>query len=205
MTFTIPSQLRRFVRSHQNVCYRAMLHADNAYFLPHVAIRGRIFLTNLPPNAAFRGFGAPQAMAAIETVLEEISIVTGLDPQLVRSRNFYSSDERSERAVTPYGQVVRGNLIPELFDRLAREFDYAALRHNIEDFNSASATHLRGIAMTPVKFGVSFTTKMLNQANAMVSVYQDGSVQVSTGATEMGQGVNTKRLFEQVIVFDLPV
>ena len=168
---------------------RAMTHADNAYYLPNALIRGTVCRTNYPPNTAFRGFGGPQGIATIETILEEIAVLLKKDPLQVRRRNCYGIDERN---TTPYGQVVSNNYLPRLFEEIAQRGDYAGRVADIASFNASSRTHLRGIACTAVKFGISFNTKFLNQANALVNIYLDGSVQVSTGATEMGQGVNTK-------------
>ncbi|HVS13778.1 MAG TPA: xanthine dehydrogenase molybdopterin binding subunit [Thermoanaerobaculia bacterium] len=175
------------------VLERAMLHVDNAYRLENASISGRVCRTNRPPNTAFRGFGGPQGMAVIENVMEEIAVVLGRDPLEVRRRNAYARDPSPGVANrTPYGQQVRDHLVPELLDRLAEESGYARRRAEIEAENRASPTVLRGLAITPVKFGISFTNKALNQGNALVNVYADGTAQVSTGATEMGQGVNTK-------------
>ncbi|MGH9419332.1 MAG: molybdopterin cofactor-binding domain-containing protein, partial [Thermoanaerobaculia bacterium] len=172
-----------------SVLGRAMTHADNAYYLPNALIRGTVCRTNYAPNTAFRGFGGPQGIATIENILEEIAILLKIDPLEIRRRNCYGIDQRN---ITPYGQVVRNNHLPHLFDEIAERSGYTARVANIAEFNATSRTHLRGIACTAVKFGISFNTKFLNQANALVNVYLDGSVQVSTGATEMGQGVNTK-------------
>ncbi len=168
---------------------RTLLHADNAYYLPNVKTCGRICKTNLPPNTAFRGFGGPQAVAVIENIMQEVAAHLGKDAFDVRRVNCYGDAPRN---TTPYEQEVTSNLLPEIFDKLAETSDYKARLAEVEDFNLTSRTQLRGIAMTAVKFGISFTTKFLNQGNALVSVYTDGTVQVSTGATEMGQGVNTK-------------
>jgi xanthine dehydrogenase large subunit len=172
-----------------SVLGRALTHADNAYYLPNALIRGTVCRTNLPPNTAFRGFGGPQGIATIENILEEIAVLLKIDPLEVRRRNCYGIDDRN---ITPYGQVVRNNHLPRLFDEIAERGDYKNRVAEVAKFNGTSRTHLRGIACTAVKFGISFNTKFLNQANALVNVYLDGSVQVSTGATEMGQGVNTK-------------
>ena len=172
-----------------SVLGRALTHADNAYFLPNALIRGTVCRTNLPPNTAFRGFGGPQGIATIENILEEIAVLLKIDPLEIRRRNCYGIDDRN---ITPYGQVVRNNHLPRLFDEIAERGEYASRVAEVAQFNATSRTHLRGIACTAVKFGISFNTKFLNQANALVNVYLDGSVQVSTGATEMGQGVNTK-------------
>ena len=184
------------------VMERSLLHADNCYFLPHVELTGQVCFTNLPSNTAFRGFGGPQAMAAIENVLESISQHLGLDGFDVRMRNLYGAGAPSPntspiwggeaRHVTPYGQRFDQNHLPEIFATLAAQSQYRKRRDEVARFNETSRTHVRGLAMTGVKFGISFTTKFLNQGNALINVYTDGTIQVSTGATEMGQGVNVK-------------
>jgi xanthine dehydrogenase large subunit len=184
------------------VLERAMLHLDNAYFLPAVSIAARVCRTNLPPNTAFRGFGAPQAMAVVENLIEEIAAALGLDPLAVRRANLYDPSPGSERATTPYGQRVSHFRLGEILDRLEASSGYRARRRALAAANAPRPLAggrapeppllLRGLALTPVKFGISFTNKSLNQANALVNVYADGTLQVSTGATEMGQGVNTK-------------
>jgi xanthine dehydrogenase large subunit len=131
-------------------------------------------------------------MAVIENVMEEVAQTLGLDSLDVRRANLYDADPAGARATTPYGQPVTNNLLPEIFDRLERSSSYRERRARIAAANAGAAIALRGLAISPVKFGISFTNKMLNQANALVNVYTDGTVQVSTGATEMGQGVNTK-------------
>ena len=171
------------------VLERAMLHTDNAYYLPAVRITGRVCKTNLPSNTAFRGFGGPQGVAVTECWIEEIAAATGRDAVEIRQLNCYGVDDRN---VTPYGQVIRNNVLPELLTTLRQECGYDARRQEIQCFNETSRVFLRGLSMTPVKFGISFTRRTMNQANALVNVYQDGSVIVSTGATEMGQGVNTR-------------
>ena len=172
-----------------SVLGRALTHADNAYYLPNALIRGTVCRLNYPPNTAFRGFGGPQGIATIETILEEIAVLLKKDPLEIRRRNCYGIDDRN---TTPYRQVVSNNHLPQLFDEIAERGEYRNRVAEVASFNASSRTHLRGIACTAVKFGISFNTKFLNQANALVNVYLDGSVQVSTGATEMGQGVNTK-------------
>ncbi len=168
---------------------RAMTHVDNAYYIQNVEIIGTICRTNFPPNTAFRGFGGPQGVATIENIMEEIAIHLKRDPLEIRKKNCYGVEDRN---ITPYNQVVRNNLLPRLFAEIADRADYQRRRKAGADFNAGSSALLRGIACTAVKFGISFNTKFLNQANALVNIYLDGSVQVSTGATEMGQGVNTK-------------
>lgn len=171
------------------VMERTLLHADNCYYLPNVELTGQVCFTNLPSNTAFRGFGGPQGMSVIENILETIAEHVGLDAYDVRTRNLYGVGERN---VTPYGQLFDRNHLPEIFATLAARSQYRKRRDEVARFNAASRTHVRGLAMTGVKFGISFTTSFLNQGNALVNVYTDGSVQVSTGATEMGQGVNVK-------------
>ena len=275
------------------VLERAMLHSDNAYFLPAVRMEGRVCRTNLPSNTAFRGFGGPQGVAGIEHILQQGAIALGMDALDVRRMNAYGIDDRN---VTPYGQrvtmpsyvpvpasaaaspagspaaspIVRpslereegttesqtvqahppatdakpihqatgqgagvfsnarvgesthrppaqadraagaadadrahGNPLPELFDTLRGECDYDARRQAVAAFNSRSSTHLAGLALSAVKFGISFTRRTLNQANALVNIYTDGSVLVTTGATEMGQGVHTR--IRQVVADELGV
>jgi len=182
------------------VMARAMTHAENAYFLPNVEILGTVCRTNMPPNTAFRGFGGPQGVAAIENVMEEIAHFLKKDAIEIRRVNCYGVDTRN---VTPYGQIVRHNTLPRLFVELAERCDYDARMKDVRAFNATSKTHLKGLSMSAVKFGISFNTKFLNQANALVNVYLDGTVQVSTGATEMGQGVNTK--IGQVVADELGV
>ena len=169
---------------------RAMTHIDNAYFIPNADITGTICRTNFPPNTAFRGFGGPQGVATMENIIEEIAAILGRDPLEIRLRNCYGIDD--DRVTTPYGQVVKNNNLLRILTELPERADYVERRKAVKAFNAESKTHLRGLACTAVKFGISFNTKFLNQANALVNIYLDGTVQVSTGATEMGQGVNTK-------------
>jgi len=182
------------------VLERAMLHTDNAYFVPNISIEGRICRTNLPSNTAFRGFGGPQGVAGMENILQEIGRTLGIDPLDVRIANCYGGEGRN---VTPYGQIVRNNTLPELFSSLRRDCEYDTRREAIEKFNADSTTYLKGIAVSAVKFGISFTRKTMNQANALVNIYLDGSVIVSTGATEMGQGVNTR--VRQIVAEELGI
>ncbi len=168
---------------------RAMTHVDSAYFIPNAEITGSVCRTSYPPNTAFRGFGGPQGALTMEAIIEEIAVYLKKDAAGIRMRNCYRIDGRN---TTPYGQIVANNTLPRLFDEIVERSDYLRRVEAVAAFNDQSRTHLRGISLTPVKFGISFNTKFLNQANALVNVYLDGSVQVSTGATEMGQGVNTK-------------
>ncbi len=173
------------------VLERTMLHADNAYHVPMMRVTGQVCRTNLPPNTAFRGFGGPQGIAVIESCLEEIARQLGLDAADVRRTNLYRDGDESQ-SVTQYGQIVRDHVLVETLDRLIETSDYRSRRRAVERFNTHSKTHIKGIALSNIKFGISFTTKFLNQANALVNVYTDGTIQVSTGGTEMGQGLNTK-------------
>jgi xanthine dehydrogenase large subunit len=172
-----------------SVMERTLLHADNCYYFPHAEFTGKVCFTNLPSNTAFRGFGGPQGMAVTENVLESIAQYLGIDALEVRLANLYAVNNCN---VTPYGQVVDKNHLPEIFTQLAASAAYRHRRAEISDFNAKSRLKIRGLALTGIKFGISFTTKFLNQGNSLVNVYTDGTVQVSTGATEMGQGVNVK-------------
>ncbi len=173
------------------VMERTMMHADNAYFLPNVRITGQVCRTNLPPNTAFRGFGGPQGVVVIENLLQDIALERGMDAWDVRRLNAYRDGDES-RNTAPYGQTVKNHVLLEIFDQLEKSSDYRDRMTAVEEFTSKSRTHVKGLAMSAVKFGISFTTKFLNQGNALVNVYTDGTVQVSTGGTEMGQGLNTK-------------
>ncbi len=172
-----------------SICDRAMFHADNCYYLDNVAILSHRCKTNTVSNTAFRGFGAPQGMMGIEQVIDEIAFELGLDPLDVRRINFYGVDERN---VTPYHMTLEDNIIAQVVDALEKSSDYRARRREIAAFNAASPVLKRGLALTPVKFGISFTTAFLNQAGALVHVYTDGSVHLNHGGTEMGQGLFTK-------------
>jgi xanthine dehydrogenase large subunit len=176
------------------VMERSMLHTDNAYFLEHVAISGQVCFTNHPPTTAFRGFGGPQGMAVIESAIQEMASflrARGRDVRAIdiQRRNLYGATDRN---VTPYGQIVARNHLPEIVDTLAARCDFQTRLAEIEAANARDPLWLRGLALMPVKFGISFTTRFLNQGNALVNVFTDGTIQVSTGGTEMGQGLNTK-------------
>jgi xanthine dehydrogenase large subunit len=174
-----------------SVMERTMLHADNAYYVPRFRVTGQVCRTNLPPNTAFRGFGGPQAMAVIENCLQRIAAVVGRDAFDVRRLNLYR-DGDAQRNTTHYGQVVQDHVLEEIYDQLVETSDYRRRMKHVEEFNLARQTEVKGLAISSVKFGISFTTKFLNQANALVNVYADGTVQVSSGGTEMGQGLYTK-------------
>ncbi|MHA7599797.1 xanthine dehydrogenase molybdopterin binding subunit [Alicycliphilus sp. T452] len=182
------------------VMTRALCHFDNAYWLPEVAMHGFCGKTNTQSNTAFRGFGGPQGAIAIEYILDGIARALGHDPLAVRRANFYG---RGERNVTPYLQTVRDNVIHELVDQLEERSGYQARRAAVAAFNATSPVLKRGLALTPVKFGISFNVKHFNQAGALVHVYTDGSILVNHGGTEMGQGLNTK--VAQVVAHELGV
>lgn len=169
---------------------RALFHADNCYYLPAVELRSLPLKTNTVSNTAFRGFGGPQGMVGAERVIEEIAFTLGLDPLEVRKRNFYGAGDG--RDVTPYHQTVEDNIIAELVGELERRCAYTERRAAIRAFNATSRVIRKGIALTPVKFGISFTLTSYNQAGALVHVYTDGSVHLNHGGTEMGQGLHTK-------------
>ncbi len=179
---------------------RAICHVDNAYFLEHVEIVSHRCKTNTVSNTAFRGFGGPQGMVAIEAVLDDIARKLGKDPLDVRRANFYGTTDRN---VTPYGMVVEDNIIARIADELEASSDYRERRKRIHEFNTESPILKRGIALTPVKFGISFNATIYNQAGALVHIYTDGSVMVNHGGTEMGQGLYTK--VAQVVASELQI
>lgn len=181
---------------------RAMFHADNAYYLGDALITGYRCRTHTVSNTAFRGFGGPQGMAAIEQVIEHIARTLHLDPLEVRKRNYYGMADRN---VTHYYQPVRQNMLNEITERLEQSAEYGRRRAEIDDFNARHATRRRGLALMPIKFGISFTATFLNQAGALLLVYTDGSVQLNHGGTEMGQGLNTKvaQIVAQVLQIDI--
>jgi xanthine dehydrogenase large subunit len=168
---------------------RAIFHADNAYYLSHAMIVSHRCKTHTVSNTAFRGFGGPQGMMVIEYAIDEIARALGLDPLTVRKRNLYGKRDRN---VTPYTMKVEDNILPEIVGELEKSADYWARRKDIAAWNATSPFLKRGLALTPVKFGISFTATHFNQAGALVHIYTDGSVHLNHGGTEMGQGLNTK-------------
>ena len=181
---------------------RAICHVDNAYFLEHVEIVSHRCRTHTVSNTAFRGFGGPQGMMAIEAVIDDVARALARDPLDVRRLNFYGSGERN---ITPYLMEVEDNVLPILADRLEASSRYRERREAVARFNATSPVIRRGIAMTPVKFGISFNAQMFNQAGALVHVYNDGSVMLNHGGTEMGQGLHTKVMQVVANVFGLPI
>src|ERR1700674_885092 len=168
---------------------RALFHLDNAYYIPNVEFSGRVGKTNLASNTAFRGFGGPQGMLVVEEILDRVARETGLAPEIVRARNLYRG--RGETNTTHYGQEIEDNRIQRVWQEVSASSDFALRREELRQWNSEQPHRKRGLAITPVKFGISFTTTHLNQAGALVLLYQDGTVQVNHGGTEMGQGVYT--------------
>ncbi|MBC7607993.1 MAG: xanthine dehydrogenase molybdopterin binding subunit [Polaromonas sp.] len=171
------------------VADRAIFHADNAYFLQDVEIASYRLKTNTQSHTAFRGFGGPQGVIVIESIIGDIARKLGLDALDVRKRNLYGVTERN---TTHYGMQVEDNILEPLLSKLEQSSQYRHRQGAISAWNSASPVIKRGMAITPVKFGISFTATLFNQAGALVHVYTDGSVQVNHGGTEMGQGLNTK-------------
>jgi xanthine dehydrogenase large subunit len=202
------------------VLARAVCHSDNAYYIPHMDVLGKVCKTHKTSQTAFRGFGGPQGMVCIEEVVDRVARSLGLSPDVVRERNFYGrKEERARRKeqggkssvaldprpstwrealtldsiTTHYGQVIKDvDRIGRIWDELKSSSQYAERRQDIEQFNAGSPNTKRGLAITPVKFGISFNLTAFNQAGALVLIYQDGSVQLNHGGTEMGQGLYTK-------------
>lgn len=168
---------------------RGLFHIDNAYFLEAMRVQGLVWKTNIPSNTAFRGFGGPQGIAVIETVIDRIARILKKDSAEIRKLNFYGLKERN---FTHYQQEVELNRLPALYNQLMPSSDYFKRREAVNAFNANNEYTKRGLAMVPVKFGISFTTSFLNQAGALVHIYQDGSINVNHGGTEMGQGLHTK-------------
>ena len=195
------------------IMQRALLHVDNAYYIPNLRVVGRVWKTNLPSNTALRGFGGPQGMAVIEAVVDRVARSLKKDAAEIRHRNFYGLDgstassasgssELTEdsaepltagsRNTTHYEQVVENNRIHMIYDQLIKSSDYWKRREAINKFNTENEFYKKGMAITPVKFGISFTTSFLNQAGALVLIYKDGTILINHGGTEMGQGLHTK-------------
>jgi xanthine dehydrogenase large subunit len=179
---------------------RAVYHLDNAYFLEHVEITSHRCKTHTVSNTAFRGFGGPQGMMVIERILDDIARTLGHDPLDVRRANFYGVAQRN---VTHYGQRIEHNLIHDIVDRLETDSRYRERRKSIAEWNGRNAVVKRGLALTPVKFGISFTATHYNQAGALLQVYTDGTVLLNHGGTEMGQGLHIK--VAQVVAAELGV
>ena len=173
----------------QAVTDRALFHLDNCYYIPSVEFRGQVAKTNLSSNTAFRGFGGPQGMLVIEEILDRVARRLGLPPEIVRERNLYRG--KGETNTTHYGQEIEDNRIQTIWHELKKTSALESRRKEIADWNAEHPHTKRGIAITPVKFGISFTVTHLNQAGAFILIYQDGTVQLNHGGTEMGQGLHT--------------
>ncbi|PKH26603.1 xanthine dehydrogenase molybdopterin binding subunit [Enterobacterales bacterium CwR94] len=181
---------------------RAMFHADNAYYLGDARITGYRCRTNTASNTAFRGFGGPQGMVAIEQIMDAIARRLALDPLEVRRRNYY---DKHTRNITHYHQRIEDNALHEMTEDLMASCDYLQRREAITQWNARNTVRKRGLALTPVKFGISFTSSFLNQAGALLLIYTDGTVQLNHGGTEMGQGLNIKvaQIVAEVLQIDV--
>lgn len=168
---------------------RALFHLDNAYYVPALRFEGKVCRTHLPSATAFRGFGGPQGVVVIETILERAAFALKLRPEAIRRLNYYDT---APRDTAPYGQLIPDPRTPAMHDRLVQQASLDERRAQISHWNSRARFSRRGIGLVPVKFGISFTKALLNQAGALVHVYTDGSVQLNHGGTEMGQGLHTK-------------
>jgi xanthine dehydrogenase large subunit len=185
-----------------SIMERAMLHSDGSYYIPHMRVTGQVCKTNHHSHTAFRGFGGPKGVATIEKIIEEIAHYLKKDSLEIRKKNLYSDQEG--RNITHYGQIVENNCLPRLITELEKNSNYKSRRLEIEKYNKENKDYIKGLSLTTVKFGISFTTRFLNQGNALVIIHNDGSLQIATGATEMGQGVNA-RIAEMVTSeFGLP-
>ena len=174
------------------VLLRAMLHLDNAYYIPNLEARGHIAKTHLTSNTAFRGFGGPQGMLVIEDIIDRVARTVGLPPDLVRERNFYHGS--GDTNTTHYGQDLGDNRMQLVWSKLKVQSQFEVRQTEIAAFNQQHPHRKRGLAITPVKFGISFNQNTYNQAGALILIYTDGSIQLNHGGTEMGQGLHTKML-----------
>ncbi|MCO4794117.1 MAG: molybdopterin-dependent oxidoreductase [Bacteriovoracaceae bacterium] len=177
-----------------SIMERAMFHIDSAYYIPDVLITGKCCKTNNHSNTAFRGFGGPQGALTMEDLIEDIAKVVGIDASEVRKINLYGQGINNR---TPYGQIIDHNPLKEMTEKILKDSQYSKLRKEVEEFNKIKNGKVRGLALSYTKFGIAFTAKFLNQGSALVNLHLDGTIQASTGATEMGQGVNTK--IQQII------
>ena len=183
-----------------SVMERAMFHSDNCYKVPHLRVKGHVCRTNLPSNTAFRGFGGPQGMMIVEDWIEKIARKLNLEPEEVRRRNFYK-----ENMVTHYNQELVNCTIEKCWSECRQLAGYEALKAEVMEFNAKNRWKKRGVSMIPVKFGIAFTALHLNQNGALVNVYTDGSVLLTHGGTEMGQGLHTKMVQVAAHTLGIPV
>jgi xanthine dehydrogenase large subunit len=168
---------------------RTLFHSTNAYFIPNVKATASCCYTNLAPNTAFRGFGGPQAMFVIESAIQKAAETMKILPRTIQQKNLLKEDD-----TLPYGMQVENCHTGRCWEEAEQRYDFDKIYKDVETFNAANKMVKKGVAVMPVCFGISFTNTMLNQAGALVHVYTDGTVSVSTGAVEMGQGVNMKLL-----------
>ncbi len=166
---------------------RTLCHCTNSYFIPNVKATAYSCRTNLPPNTAFRGFGGPQGMFVLEAAIYRAAEKMGIEPSVIQEKNLLNEDDEF-----PYGQKVKNCNIKKCWTQAKEKFNYERIKNNVIEFNNSNKLYKKGVALMPVSFGISFTSTFLNQANSLVHVYNDGSISVSTGAVEMGQGVNEK-------------
>ncbi len=185
------------------VISRALSHADNAYFYPHARLRGLACKTNTQSNTAFRGFGGPQGMMAAETMMDQIARTLGRDPVAIRRLNFYARESGCD--VTPYHQRIEHFRLPSMVERILASSEYSTRRKAVDAFNAGSPVIRKGLALSPVKFGISFNKIELNQAGALVHVYTDGSIRLNHGGTEMGQGLLVKVAQVVAEAFSVPL
>lgn len=183
-----------------SILERSMMHADNSYYIANMTINATAWQTNLPSNTAFRGFGGPQGMIGMEAIIESVAKKLKIDSSEIRFKNFYGLEDRN---ITPFGQEVKNNRLYLLWNQLIKSSDFYARKKEIAAFNAKSKYIKKGIALNPVKFGISFTATFLNQAGALVNVYTDGTILVNHGGIEMGQGLYTK--IQQIAALEMGV
>ena len=178
------------------VADRAMLHADNCYHIPNFRVESHRLKTNTQSATAFRGFGGPQGMIGMENIIDHVAFTLGLEPDAVRERNFYTTEKKIKGGIKPqkshYGMEIKDFIVPEMMDDLFETSNYRIRKNKVKEWNRENKILKRGIAFNPVKFGISFTLTQLNQAGALVHIYNDGSVRINHGGTEMGQGLFQK-------------
>lgn len=178
---------------------RTLFHCTNSYFIPNVRATGISCRTNVPPNTAFRGFGGPQGMFLVEAAIYRAAEIMGIEPHVIQRANLLRDGD-----TFPYGQVTERCQAKRTWNEAEQTFDLASSQKRVAEFNAINTLHKKGIAVMPICFGISFTNTMMNQASALVHIYSDGSVSISTGAVEMGQGVNTKIAQTAMSIFGLP-
>lgn len=181
------------------VCDRALFHSDGPYKWPNVCVRGHVCRTNQPSHTAFRGFGGPQGLLVSESAIEHLAVALGMSPTTMRERNLYAEGDR-----THFGQPIIGWNVPRCLSELKARCDFDGRSASIEEFNRVNRYKKRGISIMPTKYGINFTAKFMNQGGALVHLYGDGTVLVSHGGTEMGQGLHTKMIQVAAQAFGIP-